>query len=146
MVILLCNEHFVWCWYISVMFSFWTKNSSFPYTCLPTPPPLLIFLLWGIYLECYTDGAINNRTKGQWEKVRQLIEERFFWRFSLQFLCFFFTLLSISVEAKHPRQKEKITSRWFFPRFIFHFPLFNYLLNSSAREAHFLIFSSLTPP
>lgn len=79
---------------------FLKPKNFFPstYVCPPPQSPTLIFLLWGIHMERYRDGAINNRTKGQREKVRErhLIEERGFFSFffcrrlSLQFLCFFF--------------------------------------------------------
>lgn len=100
------------------------------------PPPLLIFLLWGIYLECYTDGAINNRTKGQWEKVRQLIEERnIFLKVLFTILVFLFHFAEHLSWSKTSQTEGENHKSMIFPSFHFSFPPFQLSLQQLCQRS-----------
>lgn len=108
--------------------------SSFPHkhASSPSSTPTLNIPSLGHSLGTFRRWSDKQQNKGsESESVRErhLIEARkgcflgvFFAKGTLYSSCVsFFALLNISVGAKHPRQREKITSRWFLFSPSFHF-------------------------
>lgn len=124
------------------MLSVWTKKNLSFHICLPpsTVPHLNIPPLGHSYgtLQRWSDKQQNKGSERESERERHLIEERkgfFFAGGSFYSSCVSFSLCWASQwEQNIPDRGRKSQVDDFFPCFIFHFPLFNYLLNSSAEE------------